>query len=51
MTRHPRWLRAFVRILVALFDLTEIKPDPCECPTCRRDREKWQSKRRTKGAT
>lgn len=51
MTRQPKWLRVLLRILVALFDLTEIKPEPCGCPHCKREREKFEGKRRAKGAT
>lgn len=51
MRRYPKWARVFLRILMALFALTEEAPEPCGCPHCKREREKFEGKRRTKGAT
>ena len=46
MTRWPPWFRAFMSFVLVVFDGMEEKLPPCPCPTCRRDREKWEAKRR-----
>ena len=31
--------------VLMVFDGIEEKPSPCECPTCRRDREQFERRR------
>lgn len=44
MTR--RFERFLLRLIMALFALTEEKLPPCACPFCRRTREQFERKRR-----